>query len=112
MGGARRIAGLLALACAAAIGYGAPASAEDAPFVDWNPLLPGLATPYHPSREKDCVDGSDQCIEGTLTAMYDRFDRLWATCDHNAAFSITYIRVTEAIRKSVKAGLYDEPTFL
>jgi hypothetical protein len=108
----RRIAAIVAVTCGGAIGYSAPAAAEDAPFIDWNPLLPGLAAPYHPSREKDCIDGSNECIEATLTEMYRRFDRLWATCDHNAAFSITYIRVTEGIRKSVLAGLYDEPSFL
>ncbi len=109
----RRALALAALAAVAAIGYSAPAAqAEDAPFVDWNPLLPGLPTPYRPSREKDCLDGSNQCIEETLAAMYKRFDRLWATCDHNAVFSLTYIRVTESIRKSVLDGLYDEPKFL
>ena len=108
----KRLLAVAALACAAAIGSSAPAEAEEAPFIDWNPLLPGLATPYRPSREQDCVDGSNQCIEETLTEMYRRFDRLYATCDHNAAFGITYIRVTEGVRQSVLSGLYDEPKFL
>ena len=86
--------------------------AEEAPFIDWNPLLPSLATPYHPSRELDCPDGARSCIEETLSQMYDRFDRRYATCDHNAAFGITYIRVTEAIRRAERAGLYEEPAFL
>ncbi len=100
-------------ACAAAFAS-APASAgaEEAPFVDWNPLLPGLATPYQPSRERDCVDGSYGCIEDTLSEMYRRFDRRYATCDHNSAFGITYIRVTEAIRKAVLGRLYAEPRYL
>jgi Family of unknown function (DUF5995) len=88
------------------------ASADDAPFVDWTPLLPSAAPNYHPSREKDCVDGSYRCIEHTLDEMYRRFDRLYARCHHNAVFGITYIRVTEAIRRAVLRGLYEEPRFL
>ena len=115
---AGRAGALTALAIAAGaaavfLGTPAPASADDAPFVDWNPLLPGLATPYRPSRERDCVDGSNECIEGTLAEMYHRFDRRYATCDHNSAFGITYIRVTEAIRRAVLRGdLYAEPRYL
>ena len=45
--------------------------------------------------------------------MYRRFDRRYATCDHNSAFGITYIRVTEAIRRTVlKNDLYAEPKYL
>ena len=114
MGG--RTGALIALtvaAFAAGVATPAPAAAEEAPFLDWNPLLPGFATPYHPSRERDCVDGSNACIEGTLTEMYRRFDRRYATCDHNSAFGITYIRVTEAIRRTVlRNNLYAEPKYL
>ena len=87
-------------------------AAEDPPFVGWNPLLPGLAQPFRPTHERDCVGGEPQCIEDTLSEMYRRFDGLYATCDHNAAFGITYIRVTEAIRAAVNRGFYDEPAFL
>jgi uncharacterized protein DUF5995 len=100
------------LACATALALPASAAADDPPFIDWTPLFPGFPTGYQPSKEKDCLDGSDQCIERTLTEMYRRFDRLYATCDHNSVFALTYIRVTEAIRKSVADGLYEEPQFL
>jgi Family of unknown function (DUF5995) len=103
---------LALFACAAALVLPAAASADDPPFIDWTPLLPGFPTGYQPSKEKDCLDGSDQCIERTLAEMYRRFDRLYATCDHNSVFALTYIRVTEAIRKSVADGLYEEPQFL
>ena len=88
------------------------AVAEDPPFLDWNPLLPGLPQPYQPSKDADCVNGDPACIERTLTEMYQRFDRGYATCDHNSAFGITYIRVTEAIRKAILDGVYEEPRFL
>ena len=88
------------------------ALAEDAPFIDWNPLLPGLEPDFHPNRTRDCADGRSSCIERTLDQMYGRFDRLYASCDHNALFGLTYIRVTEAIRRSLHRRFYDEPRFL
>lgn len=91
---------------------GPAAAQDDAPFIDWNPLVPSLANPYHPSRERDCANGDPKCIEATLAQMYERFDRLYATCDHNAVFGITYIRVTEAIRLAIERGHYEEPAFL
>jgi len=105
---------LVVAACAVAVALSAPsgATADEAPFLDWNPLLPGFAAPYRPSRERDCVDGSNACIEDTLTEMYRRFDRRYASCDHNSAFGITYIRVTEAIRLSILRRFYTEPKFL
>ncbi|HEY1358696.1 MAG TPA: DUF5995 family protein [Thermoleophilaceae bacterium] len=108
MGGRRAIlvALVVLLVCAPA------ALAEDPPFVDWNPLLPSVAPNYHPSRAKDCVDGNSSCVEHTLGEMYDRFDRQYASCDHNALFALTYIRVTEAIRKAIRRGFYEEPRYL
>jgi hypothetical protein len=100
------------LACAAALAMPAAAAADDPLFVNWTPLLPGFPTGYQPSKEKDCLDGSNACIERTLTEMYRRFDRLYATCDHNSVFALVYIRVTEAVRKSVANGFYEEPAFL
>jgi hypothetical protein len=106
----RRAAALLV--CAAALFLPAAASADDPPFINWNPLLPGFPMGYQPSKEKDCLDGSAACYDRTLTEMYRRFDRLYATCDHNSVFALTYIRVTEAIRKYAAQGFYEEPLFL
>jgi hypothetical protein len=109
------IAGVLvAIAATAALGSAAAGAqeAQEPPFVDWNSLVPGLPVAFHPSREPDCADGSPACIERTLSEMYERFDRRYVTCDHNAAFGITYIRVTEEIRKALLAGFYEEPAFL
>jgi Family of unknown function (DUF5995) len=105
----RRLGGIV---CAAVLAMPAAAAAEDPPFIDWNPLLPGFPTGWQPSKEKDCADGSDACIERTLAEMYRRFDRLYASCDHNSLFGLAYIRVTEGIRKAVDDGLYEEPAFL
>ena len=100
------------LACGMALALPASAAAEDPPFINWNPLLPGFPMGYQPSLEKDCLDGSFACYERTLTEMYRRFDRLYATCDHNSVFGLTYIRVTEAIRQAAADGFYEETAFL
>lgn len=101
-----------ALACVLLTLGTASAAAQDPPYVGWNPLVPGGPAPYHPSRETDCVNGSPACIEDTLSEMYRRFDANYASCDHNAAFGITYIRVTEAIRLAIARGVYEEPRYL
>ncbi|HYI36361.1 MAG TPA: DUF5995 family protein [Thermoleophilaceae bacterium] len=100
------------LICVAVLALPAAASAEDPPQLDWNPLLPGLPQTYEPSKDADCVDGDPQCVERTLTEMYRRFDTQYSTCDHNAAFGITYIRVTESIRRAILDGVYQEPKYL
>lgn len=82
------------------------AAQDDSVYVDWNPLFPGFATGYRPSTERDCADGSDTCIDRTIAEMYRRFHTVVPTCDHNAVFSITYIRVTEAIKRAVEEGMY------
>jgi hypothetical protein len=106
--------GTVAIALAVLFALPASAQAADPPFVDWTSLLPGAPGQFQPSRERDCVSGKPSCVEGTLDEMYRRFDRLYATCDHNAAFGITYIRVTEAIRTKMlqRPPFYEEPRFL
>lgn len=106
--------GAFAIALVVLLGLPASAQAADAPFVDWTSLLPGAPGQFQPSRARDCVSGNPACVESTLDEMYRRFDRNYASCDHNAAFGITYIRVTEAIRKKMlqHPPFYQEPRFL
>jgi Family of unknown function (DUF5995) len=82
------------------------AAAEDPPFVGWSALLPGLALPYDVTSPDDCVAGRVQCVDKTVREMTKRFDPLASTCDHNAIFSLTYLRVTEEYRRTVQ-----DPTF-
>ena len=106
--------GTVAIALAAVLVLPASAQAAEPPFVDWTSLLPGVPGQFQPSRERDCVNGKARCVESTLDEMYRRFDRLYSSCDHNAAFGITYIRVTEAIRVKMlqRPPFYQEPRFL
>jgi len=106
--------GAVATALVALFVLPASAQAAEAPFVDWTSVLPGSRGDFQPSRERDCVRGTAACVESTLDEMYRRFDRLYSSCDHNAAFGITYIRVTEAIRTKMlqRPPFYQEPRFL
>ena len=82
------------------------ASAEDPPFVGWTALLPGLATEYEPDSDNDCAAGRTRCVDAVIREMKRRFDPLAAACDHDAIFSLTYLRTTEEYRRTI-----DDPTF-
>ena len=108
----RRLAALAAVILALA----SPAAAisQDAPFVGWTALLPGLSLPYNPSSPDDCIAGRVQCVDGTIREMTKRFDPLASSCDHNAIFALTYLRVTEAYRDTVvqDPSFFDDTPFV
>lgn len=104
---------IIVVACAlvAALGLApAPASARGAPapYSDWNPDYPGFPSNVERSERGDCLDGSDECIERTIGEMWRRFHRMIPTCDHNAIFSLTYLRVTEDVREAIDTGFYPD----
>jgi Family of unknown function (DUF5995) len=82
------------------------AHAQDPPYVGWTQLLPGLTTRYEPSSENDCAAGRTRCIDALIREMTRRFDRLADSCDHDAVFSLAYLRTTEEYRRTV-----EDPTF-
>ena len=92
--------GLLILAAPVAAG------AEDPPFVGWTALLPGLATEYEPNSDNDCAAGRTPCVDAVIRELRRRFEPLAAACDHDAIFSLTYLRTTEEYRRTI-----DDPTF-
>ena len=49
-----------------------------------------------PSR---CADGSFACIDQTIADMTSRFDQLAPSCNHDAVFSLLYLRVTERYKE-------------
>src|SRR5215211_8777554 len=82
------------------------ARAEDPPFVGWTALLPGLTTEYEPSSDNDCAAGRTRCVDAVIREMQRRFDPLAKACDHDAIFSLTYLRTTEEYRRTI-----EDPTF-
>src|SRR3954468_20182839 len=101
-----RVARLGAVLVLLALAAPVAASAEDPPFVEWTALAPGLTTDYEPSTANDCAAGRTHCVDAAVREMKRRFDPLAAACDHNAIFSLTYLRTTEEYRRTI-----DDPTF-
>ncbi len=69
------------------------------------PLDPRMYGAYttRPSPSR-CANGSDRCIDVTIADMSRRFDRLAPSCNHDAIFSLLYLRVTEHYKDFAAAG--------
>ena len=89
------------------------AHADDPPYIGWTDLLPGLATQYSPSSENDCTSGRTRCVDAVIREMRRRFNPLAAACDHDAIFSLTYLRTTEEYRRAIEdPGFFDDTRFV
>jgi hypothetical protein len=93
-----------------ALAWPAGAAADDPPFVGWTALLPGLSIPYDAAGQDDCVAGRVQCVDRTVREMTRRFQPLASSCDHNAIFALTYLRVTEEYRRTVESPTFFDDT--
>jgi hypothetical protein len=90
-----------------------PALAEDAPYVGWTSLLPGGGGHYDPSSADECRAGKTPCVDKVIREMTRRFDPFAASCNHNAIFALTYLRVTEEYRRTiVDSTFFSEPSFV
>src|SRR5215207_9285540 len=91
----------------------AAAVAEDPPFVGWSALLPGLSLPYDVTSPDDCVAGRVKCVDKVIREMTTRFEPLASSCDHDANFALTYLRVTEEYRRTVESPtFFDDTSFV
>jgi Family of unknown function (DUF5995) len=95
-----------------ALGAPCAAVADDPPFVGWSALLPSLALPYDPASPDDCIAGRSQCVDKTIREMTRRLYPLASSCDHNAIFSLTYLRVTEEYRRTIDEPFFDDTSFV
>jgi hypothetical protein len=93
-----------------ALAWPAAAVAEDPPFVGWSALLPGLSIPYDTASPNDCVAGRVQCVDQVVREMTKRLDPLASSCDHDAIFSLTYLRVTEEYRRTIESPTFFDDT--
>ena len=94
----------------------APAAAlgDDAPYLGWSEVLPGLTTTqFDPSSENDCVAGRTRCVDAVIREMRRRFDPLAASCDHDSIFSLAYLRTTEEYRRTIEdPDFFDDTPFV
>jgi hypothetical protein len=86
------------------------AGAEDPPFVGWSALLPGLSLPYDTTSPDDCIAGRVKCIDKVIRQMTQRFQPLASSCDHDAIFALTYLRVTEEYRRTIESPTFFDDT--
>jgi Family of unknown function (DUF5995) len=87
-----------------------PARAEDPLFLGWTTLAPALTTEYDPSSENDCAAGRTRCVDAVIREMERRFRPLADSCDHDAIFSLTYLRTTEEYRRAIEDPAFFEDT--
>jgi len=114
----------LALALLAPAG---PARAADDPLGPLGPIVPGTVfgvldpvievlppfpVPHTPYVGDVCPGGEDACIDDVVAEMQTRLDGLAAACDHDAVFSLAYLRVTENVRDAARSGYFQDRKWL
>jgi hypothetical protein len=114
-----RLLRLTVLACSAALASTlsvAPAHAADPvgpgaldPVIG---ALPAVPVPYTPYDGPVCTDGDPQCIVEVIAKMEDRLAPLAASCDHDAIFSLAYLRVTQNVKAAADSGYFHDRTWL
>lgn len=75
-------------------------------------LLAPLPTPYTPYTGTICRSGSPQCIVDVIAEMKARLAPLAASCDHDAVFSLAYLRVTENVKAAADHGYFHDRAWL
>ena len=75
-------------------------------------VLPAAPVPYTPYDGPVCADGDPQCIVEVIAKMEDRLAPLAASCDHDAIFSLAYLRVTQNVKAAADAGYFHDRTWL
>ena len=125
----RKLAAALALGLALTLM--APAStaraADDDPLGPFGPLIPGAVfgvfdplialfgpfpVPHTPYLGDVCPGGEDACIDDVVTEMEQRLAGLAAACEHDAIFSLAYLRVTENVRDAARSGYFADRKWL
>ena len=101
------------VATLAAIALLPASAAAEGTFVDWTSFLPPTATEYDPSSADECTSGKIQCVDKVIHEMTKDFDRLAAACDHNAIFSLAYLRTTEEYKRAaLEPGFFEDTPFI
>jgi hypothetical protein len=87
----------LALALAGCGGDDPTVDRIDAGGERWRAIVRSLPDAADPASRNVCGRGAPACINEVTAEMSRRLDSLAAACHHGAAFSLMYLRVTEAV---------------
>src|SRR5262245_43837487 len=99
----RRFRLLVAVLCALGAFFVPSAARADDLALNWPELLPGLTDTYDPNSANECTSGRIQCVDAVIKEMTKRIKPQANSCDHNALFSLLYLRVTTTYRDEVGA---------
>lgn len=98
---------------AAALALPGIARGEDPVYVDWTAALTALPAGFEPTSASDCVAGRDNCVAAVIREMERRYDDLADSCDHNAIFSLAYLRTTEEYQATIQdRDFFDDTAFV
>jgi hypothetical protein len=105
---------LAAVLAGVALAMAAPARAEPIPSPNLEALLPDTPAPasVQPHPVANCEHASIACIDGLERRLRTLWRPLDAACDHRAMFALSYLRITEGLRRLVAAGRVRYPTWL
>lgn len=100
------------LALVAGATQGAVAHADPL-YLPWSSLLPGLIDQYVPDSTNDCVAGRPACANAIVDEMSRRFAPLGQSCNHQAVFSLGYLRTTQTFRwAQAQPGYFQDPAYV
>jgi hypothetical protein len=100
----RRFRVLVAVSCAFGAALAPSTARADDLIVNWPDLLPGLTDTYDPNSANECTSGKIKCVDSVIKEMTKRFTPELQSCDHNAMFSLLYLKVTQTYRDEVGAA--------
>ncbi len=106
------IVGSLALLASVTTGAGATGPVGPGPVDPVISALPPAPVPYSAYRGRTCRSGSPKCIVRVIRTMKQRLRPLAAACDHDAIFSLAYLRVTQNVKAAADSGYFADRRWL
>ena len=79
-----------------------PARAEEPTYIPWSEIAPSLTMGYDPTSSNICVAGETRCVDSVIREMQRRFKPLARNCNHDAVFSLVYLRTTQEYRRAIE----------
>lgn len=67
----------------------------------WAQIMKTFKPGWDPTSSNVCVRGDLACVQAVVTEMKRRFNPLVRNCNHDAAFSLLYLRTTEEYLQTV-----------
>ena len=74
--------------------------------------LPPVPVPHTPYDGPVCPGGETECIDEVISEMEERLAPLAASCDHDAIFSLAYLRVTQNVQAAAEDGYFEDRVWL